>query len=216
MFIEETKDALAPPSASAAVAVAPWFAIWVKGRSEQNVAAHLRSRGLDPYLPTYVERRQWSDRIRVSEMPLFPGYLFCRFDPLDRLPILTAPGVIQILGAGKTLLPVHEDEMQAIQAITSSGLAKRPWPYLQVGQRVRIGTGPLRGVEGILIEIRGGHRLVVSVELLRRSVAVEVDPESTRVVSMGQPQKPSAEYPAHSRAGGKDFGTAISVGDSNV
>ena len=194
MFLEDTKDGLALPSANASAAVVPWFAIWVKGRAEQNVAAHLRGRGLDPYVPTYVERRQWSDRIRVAELPLFPGYIFCRFDPSDRLPILTAPGVIQILGAGKTLLPVHEDEMQAIQAITRSGLPKRPWPYMQVGQRVRIGSGPLRGVEGILIEIRGGHRLVASVELLRRSVAVEVDPESTRVLSVGPSPRPAPGY----------------------
>lgn len=163
----------------------PWFAIWVKGRSEQNVASHLRARGYQPLLPTYFERRQWSDRVRVAELPLFPGYLFCRFDLTDRLPILAAPGVIQILGVGKTLLPVDDAEMEAIQAISRSELPKRPWPYLKVGQRVQIGSGPLRGVEGILTETRGEHRLVVSVELLRRAVAVELDPETTLLFSVG-------------------------------
>lgn len=165
----------------------PWFAIWVKGRSEQNVASHLRARGYQPLLPTYFERRQWSDRVRVAELPLFPGYLFCRFDPHDRLPVLTVPGVIQILGVGKTLLPVREAEVEAIEAIVHSGFPKRPWPFLQVGHRVRITSGPLRGVEGILSEVRGDHRLVVSVELLRRSVAVELNPTITGLLPLGAP-----------------------------
>lgn len=177
----------ASPAADSVPACFPWFAVWVKGRCEQEAASHLSARGYSPYLPTYFERRQWSDRVRLAELPLFPGYLFCRFDPQDRLPILTAPGVIQILGVGKTPLPVTDAEVEAIQAIAQSGLPKRPWPYLQVGQRVRIGSGPLRGVEGILLEIRGEHRLVVSVELLRRSVAVEIDPESTGLLSIGRP-----------------------------
>jgi len=175
----------------------PWFAIWVKGRGEQEAARHLRARGYSPYVPTYFERRQWSDRVRLVELPLFPGYLFCRFDPWDRLPILTTPGVIQILSAGKTLLPVCEAEIEAIQAITLSGLAKRPWPYLEVGERVCIGSGPLRGIEGILIEIRGGHRLVVSIELLRRSVAVELDLESTSVRSVGPSVRVARRRAAH-------------------
>jgi transcription antitermination factor NusG len=188
MLLENSKtDAMA---VDAGLVSFPWFAVWVKGRCEQEAASHLRARGYNPYLPTYFERRQWSDRVRMAELPLFPGYLFCRFDPQDRLPILTAPGVIQILGVGKTPLPVADAEVEAIQAIAQSGLPKRPWPYLQVGQRVRIGSGALRGVEGILIEIRGEHRLVVSVELLRRSVAVEIDPESAGLLSIGRPPVP--------------------------
>ena len=170
----------------------PWFAIWVKGRFEQNAASHLRARGYQPFLPTYVERRQWSDRVRVAELPLFPGYLFCRFDPRDRLPILTVPGVIQILGAGKTLSPVRDAEVDAIEVIVHSGFPKRPWPFLQVGQRVRITTGPLRGVDGILSDVRGEHRLVVSVELLRRSVAVEVNLATTCVLPLSPSFRPSA------------------------
>lgn len=179
------------PAAGPLPAPFPWFAVWVKGRCEQEAASHLRARGYDPYLPTYFERRQWSDRVRLAELPLFPGYLFCRFDPRDRLPILTAPGVIQVLGVGKTPLPVSDAEVEAIQAITQSNLPKRPWPYLKVGQRVRIGSGPLLGVEGILIEMRGEHRLVVSVELLRRSVAVELDPRVTNLLSLGSASRHS-------------------------
>lgn len=161
----------------------PWFAVWIKGRLEQNAASHLRSRGFQPFVPTYVERRRWSDRIRKVELPLFPGYLFCQFDPDDRLPILTTPGVLQVLGvgAGKALLPVPEPEIEAIRTIVNSGLPKGPWPYLKVGQRVRIGSGPLDGVEGILTEVRGVCRLVVSVELLHRAVSVEIDSTTTRV-----------------------------------
>lgn len=198
MTLNNVKDSSSTPEGHLS-APFPWFAVWVKGRCEQEAERHLRARGYSPFVPTFFERRQWSDRVRLVELPLFPGYLFCRFNPLDRLPILTTPGVIQILSAGKTLLPISETEIEAIRSITLSGLRKRPWPYLEVGQRVCIGSGPLRGLEGILVEIRGGHRLVVSIELLRRSVAVELDLESTSVQSVGPSVPAAPRRAAHGR-----------------
>jgi transcription antitermination factor NusG len=123
----------------------------------------------------YKYRRKWSDRIKETELPLFPGYLFCRFDPQDRLPILKTPGLISIVGIGKTPVPVDEVEITALRRLVNFGLPSKPWPYLQIGQRVKINYGVLSGLEGILIGSKGHHRIVLSVTLLQRSVATEID-----------------------------------------
>ncbi len=109
------------------------------------------------------------------EAPLFPGYLFCRFDPQHRLPILKTPGVIQIVGYNRIPTPIDEIEIKAIQTLVASGLQTQPWPFLAVGERVRIESGSLRGLDGIVVKMKENHRLVVSITLLRRSVAVEID-----------------------------------------
>lgn len=153
----------------------PWFALQTKSRCESVVATQLRGKGYESLLPKYKSSRNWSDRVKELELPLFPGYLFCRFNPQDRLPILVTPGVLRVVGAGKNLIPVEEAEIAAIQAVMRSGLPRQPWPAPQVGQKVRIDYGPLSGVEGILQSFKGGHRIILSVALLQRSVAVEVD-----------------------------------------
>jgi len=153
----------------------PWFALQVRARHEVMVANSLQGKGYEPFVPQYHSRRRWSDRIKVVEAPLFPGYLFCRFDINNRLPLLTAPGVIQIVAFNRVPAPVEEAEICAIQSLVASGFPRQPWPFLQAGDRVRIDSGPLRGLEGLLVEVRGTRRLVVSVSLLQRSVAVEID-----------------------------------------
>jgi transcription antitermination factor NusG len=110
------------------------------------------------------------------DLPLFPGYIFCRLNLQYRLPVLTTPGVIQIVGHNRQPVPVDESEIKGIQAMVTSGFPSEPWPYLKVGDRVRIECGPLEGLEGILVEVRGAHRFVLSVTLLQRSVAAEIDP----------------------------------------
>jgi transcription antitermination factor NusG len=164
----------------------PWYAIQVRTKHELNVANLLYRRGYDPFVPVYQARRRWSDRVKVSQAALFPGYLFCRLNIQNRLPILTTPGVSQIVGYSKTPTPVDESEINAIQALVASGLPNQPWPFLRSGDRVHIERGPLRGLEGILIEIRGAHRLVLSVTLLQRSVAVEIEPGFVRSVEKSQ------------------------------
>lgn len=152
-----------------------WFALNTKFMYEDYVSRQVRGRGYEVFLPVYKCRRRWSDRVKELDLPLFPGYLFCRFNPSERLPILTTPGVIQIVGVGKTPIPIDDDEIAAIQIASESRLVREPWPFLQIGQRVRVECGPLCGVEGILLNLKGRHRLVLSVTLLQRSVAVEVD-----------------------------------------
>jgi len=161
----------------------PWFAVQVRTQREEGVADHMEGKGYEWFLPTYKRRKLWSDRIREVQVPLFPGYLFCRFNPQDRLPILKTPGVIKIVGYNRVPIPVDEQEIAAIQKLVASGIPNQPWPYLAVGDRVRIESGPLHGLEGILTSFKGNHRLVLSVTLLQRSVAVEID--SAFVESLG-------------------------------
>ena len=152
-----------------------WFALQVRSRYEPIVAAMLRCQGYTWFLPTYKCRRQWSDRIKEFELPLFPGYLFCKFNLQHRLPILKIPGLISIVGIGKTPFPVDEVEITALRSLVNCDLPCQPWPYLKIGQRVRIKYGSLSGLEGILIASKSHYRIVVSVTLLQRSVATEID-----------------------------------------
>ena len=152
-----------------------WYALQVRSRKEQHVSSQIASRGLECLLPTYKSIRKWSDRTKELEQPLFPGYLFCRFDFQERRPLITIPGVLQIVGNGRTAIPVSDDEIAALRLAVSSEIPKQPWPYLEIGQRVRVNYGTLSGLEGILVNVKGNHRVVMSVSLLQRSVAMEVE-----------------------------------------
>jgi transcriptional antiterminator NusG len=152
-----------------------WYALHVRPRFEKCVETHLEEKGYEVFYPTYTTARQWSDRVKSLSLPLFPGYVFCRFDIHARLPILVTPGVTQVVGAGKTAISVDESELLAIRRVLQSGVAAQPWPFLKVGEAVRIENGPLEGLSGIVTRIKNSYRLLVSVSLLMRSVAVELD-----------------------------------------
>jgi transcription antitermination factor NusG len=152
-----------------------WFAIQVKARSEKVIAAIAKNKGYEEFVPTYKERRRWSDRFKVLELPLFAGYVFCRLDIERRLPILTIPGVVGFVSAGKTPLPISDEEVASIQATVASGLVAQPFPFLERGQLVRLEAGPLAGLEGFYLEDRKQDRIVVSISILQRSVAIEID-----------------------------------------
>lgn len=162
---------------AAGVSPAPWFAIRVKSNYEKTVSATLRGKGFDEFVPMYRVRQQWSDRTKVIDRPLFPGYLFCRLDLNKRLPLLTTPGFLYILGKGSNPEPLDESEVFAIQNVVHSGLPALPWPSIAVGQRVRLERGPLRGVEGVVSKIADQHRIYLNATLLQRSVSVQVDPD---------------------------------------
>ncbi len=161
---------------------ARWMAIRVRSRFEKIAAEALRQKGYEYFLPLYRSTRVWSDRTKRLDLPLFPGYLFCRFSVRNRVPVLECPGVMHIVGIGKTPIPVDDGEIVALQRIVHSGLPVAPCEFLQLGQRVRIRCGPLADVQGILVDMRKRHRIVVSVSLLRRSVAVELDREAVASV----------------------------------
>lgn len=157
-----------------------WFALQVRTRWESSTAVLLSGKGYQTFLPTYKTKKRWSGRIKEVNAPLFPGYVFCQFDPQKRLPILVTPGVMSVVGRGRIPLPVDDSEMAAVQKVVSCGLHAEPWPYLELGQKIRIENEPLQGLEGILVSFKGDRRIVVSVSLLRRSVALEIDRSSVR------------------------------------
>jgi transcription antitermination factor NusG len=160
----------------------PWFAVRVRSNYERTAELHLRDRGYDPFAPSSKVERLWSDRKKEIDQFLFPGYVFCRINPRDRLPVLTVPGVMGVVGFGKTPAPIPEEEIQRIRRMVESGLPLSPWPYLELGKPVLIERGPLAGMEGILAEEKGKCRLVVSINLLRRSVSAQVDRNWVRPV----------------------------------
>jgi len=152
-----------------------WFAIRVKSRHEKAVALAARGKGFEEFLPLYRWRQTWSDRSKWVEMPLFPGYVFCRLDPARRLPLLTIPGVLNFVSFGKTPVPIDDAEIASVQAAIGSDLVTEPCSFVDGGQRVRLERGPLVGTEGILIEAPERQKIVVNITILRRSIAVNVE-----------------------------------------
>jgi transcription antitermination factor NusG len=152
-----------------------WFALAVKPRFDKVVARTLANKGYETLLPMYKKRHTYAARNKESELALFPGYVFCRFNVLTRLPILTTPGVTQILGMGNRPSPLSEAEMFSLQKVLDVRFPLRPFPFFQAGQRVRIEGGMLTGVVGIVIRIKDSLRLILSISLLQRSVLLEID-----------------------------------------
>ncbi len=159
-----------------------WYALYVKTRFEKVVARNLRTKGYEEFVPLYRRASRWSDRVKDIELPLFPGYVFCRFNPLHRMPILTIPGVNAIIGTGKSFVSVDENELADVRTVLKSNLYCEPCPFLEIGQRVYVERGPLAGTQGIITVIRNSYRLVISVNLLRRSVAVQIDRDAVKVI----------------------------------
>lgn len=153
----------------------PWFAVRVRSNREQVVSIHLRDRGFEQYSPSYTVTSFWSDRKKLVDRFLFPGYVFCRLNPSDRLPVLSVPGVVGLVGYGKQPAVIPEVEMHRVRTMVDSGLPVMPWPYLASGDFVLVERGPLTGVEGILQSVKGKHRIVISFNLLQRSVSAEID-----------------------------------------
>jgi transcription antitermination factor NusG len=152
-----------------------WYALHVRSRHEKTVHSQLEAKQQDVFLPLYSARNKWGDRWRSVSLPLFPGYIFCRFDPADRYSVLATSGVIDIVRVGSEPAPIETQEIEAVQLIVSSTVKAEPYPTLVQGQKVILTDGPLTGLTGTLTQIRNTCRLVVSIELLCRSVSVEID-----------------------------------------
>jgi transcription antitermination factor NusG len=153
----------------------PWFALRVRSRHEKLAGTLLESRGYEPFVPLYRSRRKWSDRIKEIDLPLFPGYVFCRFDPETKGAILSTPGVVDIVGFGPHYAEVEESEIDALRRVCDNDLDCEPCDHVLTGNTVRIDDGPLAGLEGKVVEVKRSLRLVLSVTLLQRSVLVEID-----------------------------------------
>ena len=171
----ELQEASQPENSLSETGAAEWFAIAVKPRFDKSVARTLESKGFETFVPLYKKQHHYAARSKESELPLFPGYVFSRFSVLSRLPILTTPGVTQILGTGNRPVPLSETEIASLKTAIEARVLLQPFPFLQVGQRVRIEEGALTGVVGIVLRLKQPLRLVLSVTLLQRSVLLEID-----------------------------------------
>jgi len=165
-----------------------WYAVYTRHQHEKNVARALVGKGFEAFLPLYTAIHRWKDRDKQLSLPLFPCYVFLR-SPLDRWqPILTIPGVHSVLGFGGERSMIPDSEVEAIRRMVGCPLKAEPHPFLKCGDRVQLRAGPLQGLEGILLRKRSVWKLVVSVEMLQRSVAVEVDASMVERVSVRAPE----------------------------
>ena len=152
-----------------------WFALRVRSRREKVVVAAVHQKGFEEFLPLYLSRQHWSDRLRTVALPLFPGHVFCRLDPEHRLPLLTIPGVLNFVEVGKIPAPIDDAEIAAIKIALRSQLRTEPCTFLDGGKQVRLEIGPLAGLEGVLISTYPPRQLVVALTVLRRSISVEIE-----------------------------------------
>lgn len=154
----------------------PWFAVHIRMHNQDQVETTLRYKGYDVFGPTHAVARRVGGREKNVQKPLFPGYLFCSLDPQHRLPVLTVPGVISILGVGNVPTPVDAEVIEAIRRTVASGLTVEPFRLMQPGEPVCVKHGPLAGIEGVFVNYRGRSRLVIVVKTLNdRAVSVEMD-----------------------------------------
>ena len=152
-----------------------WCAIYTRHQHEKTVSEMLEAKGFEVFLPLYDSTRKWKDRCKVLSVPLFPSYVFVRGAVERRLPVLTTPGVHMIISRGERVATIPEAEIDAIRRTMEGNFRVEPHPFLRCGERVRVVRGSLEGVEGVLTRKKNLFRLVLSVEMLAQSVAVEID-----------------------------------------
>ncbi len=154
---------------------APWCAVYTRHQHEKSIGEMLKAKGFEVFLPLYESTRRWKDRRKILSLPLFPCYVFVRGAHEHRLQVLTTPGVHMIISRGERIATVPEAEIEAIRRTVEGQLFFEPHPFLRCGERVRVVRGSLEGVEGVLTRKKNLFRLVLSVEMLAQSVAVEID-----------------------------------------
>jgi len=152
-----------------------WYALRTRSRHEKIVRDQLAQQGIEPLLPTVKRLRQWKDRKKEIEVPLFSGYCFVRFASKQQLPVLKTIGVVDIVGNGHRPEPIQDEEISALRTLMSSVLPYDPHPYLHEGMQVEVVRGPLQGIHGILLRKEKRHRLVLGVRLIQQAAAVEID-----------------------------------------
>ena len=152
-----------------------WYALYTRSRHEQLVKKQLDHKGIANFLPLYSRISQWRDRKKEIQSPLFPGYVFVKISVQERMEVLKSFGVVHIVGDGCAPLPIDEAQIENVRSFIERGIRCDPHPYLRLGNRVRIQDGPLKGFEGILVRMKNQYRFVLSVDLIQRSVAVEID-----------------------------------------
>jgi transcription antitermination factor NusG len=152
-----------------------WYAIYTRSRYEKRVREQCERRAIESFLPLYETVHRWKDRRMRVQLPLFSSYVFVRIESIHRFDVLQIPGVVRLVGFNGQPTALNEEEIEALQKGLSGGVCTKPHPYLTSGRRVRIKDGPLAGMEGILLRRKGNLRVVISISLLQRSIAVDAD-----------------------------------------
>jgi transcription antitermination factor NusG len=172
---QPTVEQKVPRSAVARELSVNWFATYTNSHHEKRVALRFAERQIEYFLPLYATRHRWRNRCEMDlELPLFPNYVFVHIDPRERVRVLEVPGVLSLVGFGRSLAPLPDFEIEALR----SGLRRRkiePHPYLVIGERVRIKAGPMMGMEGVLVRKKNNFRVVLALDVIMQCVAVEVD-----------------------------------------
>jgi transcription termination/antitermination protein NusG len=152
-----------------------WYAAYTWANHEKRVRDQLEQRSVESFLPLYKTLRRWKDRWMGLQMPLFPGYVFVRMALVDRLQVLQVPSLVRLVGFNGHVSPLPDEDIEGLKKGLAGGVCAEPYPFLTVGRRVRIKGGPLGGRQGILLRRKGKFRVVLSIELIMRSIAVDVD-----------------------------------------
>lgn len=162
-----------------------WYAVYTSANHEKRVASQIGQKSLEHFLPLYRSVRRWKDRRVDLQLPLFPGYLFVRIALRDRLAVLLTPGVSKLVGFNGSPTPLNDEEISTLRTSLSSGVRAEPCPYVAPGHRVRIQAGPLFGLEGVVQRRKGRLQVVVSLDLLQRSVAIDLDLADVKAIGAG-------------------------------
>ena len=170
-----------------------WFALYTRHQHEKKVADSLLGKGIEVFLPLYSAAHRWKDRVKQLSLPLFPNYVFVFVELEARFAILTSPGIYDFVRAAGRPAAIPLREIEAVRKALEKGISVEPHPFLKSGDRVRLKNGPLEGLEGLLVRKKSFYRLVLSVELLARSISVEVDvADVERVAARGAAMASSA------------------------
>ena len=183
------KDNVLPSKVMEDEATQRWFALYVRTKFEVVVGRHLSDKGYEAYVPSQSVQRQWADRVKTVEVPLFPNYVFARFNADRRLMILTTPQVYSIVGTGKSPNAIPDEEMAAIRQIVEKGTSVRPVDGVQAGQLVEVISGPLKGLTGTVVKVKNVHNLVVRVTMLQRGVSAEISRVDIRPIQGAPPSR---------------------------
>jgi transcription antitermination factor NusG len=159
-----------------------WYAVYTAANHEKRVHEQLGQRSVASFLPLYETVRRWKDRRKRLELPLFPGYVFVRLALVDRLRVLQIPSVVRLVGFNGQATPLSDEEIEGLRNGLAKGVLAQPCPFLTVGRRVRIKSGPLEGRQGILLRRKAGLRVVLSIDLIMRSIVVDVEAKDVEAV----------------------------------
>ncbi|MBN2320598.1 MAG: UpxY family transcription antiterminator [Acidobacteria bacterium] len=181
-FVHEEEGVLKQRSDSEVLSKPEWYALYTRSRFEKKMLGELTDRDIEVFLPMREVLSRWKDRRKRIWIPLFPGYIFVHHvnTPENRFRILNIPGAVRFVGLEGRAEPVPEEQIEYVRRFLEASISVDAYPYIRVGSRVEVIAGPLKGIQGVLVEKRGKFRFVVQVDLIQRAISVEIDASDVR------------------------------------